>query len=156
MESSSPSKSVRNMAVRVKVRIKPLKGGRGEFESSALVNSGFETEGAEIAMPPDAAREIELWPDLPQEATVEQYSSAGGGKVNVHLVEECLEVQVITEDKRSDPTIADMIVLEGEDEILIGDKLTSKQGIVIEDPGEGIWRFKDERKERNTESAEYW
>lgn len=45
-----------------------------------------------------------------------------------------------------------------ENEVLISDRLASKLKISIEDPAEGIWRFRDEplTKKRLSEKPKYW
>ncbi len=45
-----------------------------------------------------------------------------------------------------------------ESEVLISDSLAEKLRIVIESPGKGLWRFKDERpgKTRTSEKPQYW
>lgn len=58
---------------------------------------------------------------------------------------------MITKDRTTEPTQTSAVIMEGEREILISDKLTSSQGVVIEDVGEGVWRFKNEEGTRKTE-----
>lgn len=63
------------MGVRVRVRIE---SPRGSIETSALVNTGFETPNPQILLPVKAAEKLELWPILPKEATPEIYDTADG------------------------------------------------------------------------------
>ena len=58
------------------------------------------------------------------------------------------EVEVLAEGRSSQPVRCDLVVSEGEDELIISDKLASKLGIVIIDPGEGVWCFRDELGKR--------
>lgn len=145
------------MAVRIKLELKSQKGKKkgAKVESSALINSGFETEAPEIVLPITVAQRLGLWPELPGGTTVEKYEVAGGGKFDCYLIEDAVGVRVITEDKATDP-IATSAVLMQEREILISDKLTSRHHIVIEDLGEGLWRFRSEEKIRKSEAPEYW
>lgn len=47
------------MGVRVSLK---LRVGRREVTLSALVNSGFESDSPDIAIPVNTARELGLWP----------------------------------------------------------------------------------------------
>ena len=86
------------MVVRVRVRLKALKGRVGEvLESVAVLNAGYESEGAEAIIPVRVAERLGLWPSLPEGARVETYEVAGGIKVRIYFIEDCLEVQVVTE-----------------------------------------------------------
>ena len=48
------------------------------------------------------------------------------------------------------------IIIEGEREVLMSDKLISSLGIVIEDAGKGLWRFKGENKIRKSSPRKIW
>ena len=52
--------------------------------------------------------------------------------------------------------IADAVISHTEVEVLISDKLADELMIVIERPGEGIWRFRDENILRKSEKPEIW
>ena len=47
------------MACRVRVK---LKRGSRVIETSALVNSGFETDAPDIVIPVELAKRLSLWP----------------------------------------------------------------------------------------------
>ncbi|MEM2372641.1 MAG: hypothetical protein QW291_08995, partial [Thermofilaceae archaeon] len=127
------------MVVRVRVRLKALKGRRGEVvESVAVANAGYESEGPEV-IPVRVAERLGLWPKLPEGTEVQAYEVAGELKVRSYVIEDCLEVQVVAEDAASDPVRA--AVMEGESEILMSDASISAHRIVIEDPKRGLWRF---------------
>jgi hypothetical protein len=51
--------------------------------------------------------------------------------------------------------IADAVISHTEVEVLISDKLADELMIVIERPGEGIWRFRDENILRKSENLRY-
>jgi len=52
--------------------------------------------------------------------------------------------------------IANAVISHTEVEVLISDKLADELMIVIERPGEGIWRFRDENILRKSEKPEIW
>lgn len=136
--------------VRVKVRLKALKRGKGKtIEDTALLNAGYESKNLERVIPVNIAEKLGLRPKLPEGTEVEDYEVVCGTKIRIHYIEDCLETQVITEDKNSEPVEAPAVILEGEKEILASDKWISAQKIVLEDVGKGIWRFRGEEKRRS-------
>jgi len=139
------------MGVRVKLRIRSKER---EMETSALVNTGFESDLPEVLLPFRAAELLGLWPP-PAESRTETYVSASGYMRVVRLQGAC-RVSVITEDRVSEEVSADAIISEVTDEVLLNDKLTGKLKIVIEDPGEGVWRFRDENIFRRSERPCTW
>ncbi len=143
------------MAVRVKLRIRVLSKGK-ELVSSALVNTGFETEKPQLLLPVKAAEELGLWPP-PREARVVVMGTAGG-PARQYLVEDVLESRVFVEEVNTDSVVCDAVISDIEQEILINDKLGEALGIVIEKMGSGEWRIeKDpEKRKRKTESPKYW
>jgi len=139
------------------VRLKALKGRVGEvLESVAVLNAGYESEGAEAIIPVRVAERLGLWPSLPEGARVETYEVAGGIKVRIYFIEDCLEVQVVTEDRASDPVKTAAVIMEGQNEILLSDASISLHRIVLEDSKEGTWRFRGEEKLRKSEKPQYW
>ncbi|MEM1909644.1 MAG: hypothetical protein QXT79_09755 [Thermofilaceae archaeon] len=51
------------LVVRVRVRLKALKGRRGEVvESVAVANAGYESESTEVVIPVRVAERLGLWP----------------------------------------------------------------------------------------------
>jgi hypothetical protein len=142
------------MAVRIKIKLKPRKGKGNELEVNALINSGFETEEPEIVLPIKLAQRLGLWPEL-RGGTIETYEVAGGERFDFYFIKDCVEVRVVTKNRISDPILSNAAIAK-EKEILISDKLASAQKIVIEDVGEGLWRFRDEDELRKSEIPEYW
>ena len=61
------------MAVRVK-----LKTGKGQVVTSALANTGFETEEPEVVLPLKVAELLGIYPSPPPGSTLEEYSAVGG------------------------------------------------------------------------------
>jgi len=132
------------MAVRVKVRVR---SGGNEIIGYALVNSGYETDSPELLVPSEMAEALGVYPNV-KEAVVERYRAVGGSEVRMLRLREAGEVEVLAEGRSSQPVRCDLVVSEGEDELIISDKLASKLGIVIIDPGEGVWCFRDELGKR--------
>ena len=66
------------MVVRVKIRLKALKGKKGKMvDTIALLNAGFESEEPEIVIPIRVAERLGLWPKLPEDTEIESYEVAG-------------------------------------------------------------------------------
>ncbi len=136
------------MGVRVRVRIESR---GGSLETAALVNTGFEAPTPQILLPVKAAERLGLWPP-PEGATLEVYDTAGG-PTRVYRVENAVRVEVVG---RGQKVLADAVVSQAEVEVLISDRLAEELMIAIERPGEGVWRFRDERIERRSEKPEIW
>jgi len=135
------------MPVRVKLRLKPLLGSRAGhvLEAPALVNSGYEADAPEILLPLRLAEELGLWP--PERLDIAHvHTPTGPGRL--YLLGEALEVQVVVADRETRAVRAHVVVSEHEREVLLSDYLTSSLGIAIEDPREGLWRFRDEPLDR--------
>jgi len=143
------------VAVRVRLKIESV--DHKMLEAAALVNTGFETEKPQLLLPVKAAEKLDLWPNLPPEARVEIYDTAGG-PTRVYLMPEKAKATVLTEDRESRGIISDIVISHTEVEVLVGDKLAGKMQIVIEDPGEGIWRFRDDPQDRKrrSQTVERW
>jgi len=138
------------VGVRIRVNIQSQKAS---VEVSALVNTGFETPNPQILIPVKIAEKLGLWPDLPKEAVQEIYDTAGG-PTRVYRVRDALRVKVV--GREDIEVLADAVISPIEVEVLISDKLTDELMIVIERPGEGLWRFRDESIERKSERPEIW
>lgn len=138
------------MAVRVRLRVR---GSRVEVITSALVNSGFESDDPEMIIPPSLAETLEV-----SGIDVAEYRVAGGGGTSGVRVGEKLKVKLVLEDRVADEVEAVGTILPGEDEVIISDKLASKLKIVILDPYEGLWCLKDElgRKVRKSVNIQIW
>jgi len=143
------------VAVRVRSRIKLLDGRM--LEATALVNTGFETEKPQLLLPVKAAEKLGLWPNLPPETRVEIYDTAGG-PMRTYVISDAAEVNILTEDRESMTISSDICISHTEVEILISDMLAGRLRIVLEDPGEGIWRFRDDtpNKKRVSEAPQRW
>jgi hypothetical protein len=137
------------MAVRIKLRLRYCDK---VLETPALVNTGFETPNPQILLPVKVAERLSLWPELPRDTLVEIYDTAGG-PVRVYRVRNAVNVEI---PEKGISVIADAVISHTEVEVLISDKLADELMIVIERPGEGIWRFRDENILRKSEKPEIW
>ncbi|ACB40629.1 hypothetical protein [Pyrobaculum neutrophilum] len=133
------------MALRVRIR---LRAGRREVETSALVNTGFESSAPDVAVPVEVARRLGLWP--PKSARVVS-ADTGGGEVEMVYIEAGAEIEV--EGRRASVNI---LVNPYIDEVLISDFLAGELGIVILDAKRGHWRFKDEEALRSSVEPQRW
>jgi len=142
------------VAVRVRLGIKIADAA---LEAAALINTGFETQKPQLLLPVKAAEKLGLWPNLPLKSKVEIYDTAGG-PMRVYAIPNIAETSLLTEDRENMKTVSDVVISHTEVEILVSDKLAGSLRIVIEDPGEGVWRFKDDPtdKKRMSETPEYW
>ena len=140
------------MAVRVRLRIR--KGGR-EVATSALVNTGFEADEPQLIVPLPLAEELQL---LSGGASIEDFSTAGGGLISGYRVEEPVEVELALEDRELPAIRAPITVLPREAEVIMSDKLASDLGVVVLDPWRGIWCLRDElgTRERPSAPVEEW
>jgi hypothetical protein len=142
------------LAVRVRLRIRAKNGE--ETRTSALVNSGFETEKPQLLIPLRLAREIGLWPP-PPDSRIEEFETAGGPTRN-YVIRDALEVSVETEDRDVGPVTCDAVISNLEFEVLINDKLGGELKIVLLDLGRGKWKFSDDPWDRMRDSSppQFW
>ena len=140
------------MAVRVRLRIR--KGGR-EVTTSALVSTGFEADEPQLIVPLPLAEELQL---LSGGASIEDFSTAGGGLISGYRIEEPVEVELVLEDRKLPAIRAPITVLPRETEVIMSDRLASDLGIVVLDPWRGVWCLRDElgTKERPSTPVEEW
>ncbi|MEM2921976.1 MAG: hypothetical protein QXF26_06640 [Candidatus Bathyarchaeia archaeon] len=144
------------MAVRVKLRLK-VKGFKEAYDAIALVNSGYEATTPQLLIPRRLAEELKIWPNMLSKAKVVAYGTAGG-TVRNYFMPGILEVSIIEEDVKPNVIMADVVISEIEEEVLISDKLAGKLGIVLEDIGEGLYALREdpERKLRKSYPPQYW
>ncbi len=129
------------MPVRVRMRLRSLLNNR-VIETSALVNSGFTTERPQLLVPRKLAEELGLWPPPPSALLVEL--ATAGGPIRNYLVYNAVEVQVVEPDRCSKTVVADAIISNVEEEVLVNDVLGEELGIVILGLASGRWRFADD------------
>ena len=137
------------MAVRVKVNIK---FGKSEVQTTALANSGYEGDEAEVVIPIGLAKKYSLLKKNLPEVT---YITAGG-KAKFYRFSHPISLMVITEDKKSEIKECKAVISPQEDEVIINDIALGKLKIVILNAGERIWKFSDDRKVRHSENKQTW
>jgi len=86
---------LRNVAVRLRIRIKSRSTGR-ELRATALLKSGFETVKPQLLVPIKVAEVLGLWPSMPRNYVVKEYITAGGPARMYVLLDE-VEVSVDVE-----------------------------------------------------------
>ena len=129
------------MAIRLRLRL--TREGKS-VEVTALVNSGYETLEPEVLAPPDVARSLSLYPQLPQGALVREYRLADGSTSKLIKIPKAISVYAVEEDRAVGPVESSLVIAERAEEVLISDKLAGRLGIVALDFGEGLWCFRDE------------
>ena len=140
------------MAVRVRLRIK---GTNKEVVTSTLINSGFEAEEPQLVIPLSLAETLGI---TSVEISIEDFRTAGGGRVSGYRVESPTEVELVLDDKPPVKTIAYITILPGETEAMMSDRLASELGITILDLWEGYWCLRDElgTQQRPSTPPEEW
>ncbi len=136
------------MGVRVRVAIRH---GSSTVTTTALVNSGYESEEAEVHIPLALARRLGL---SLERLRAERYRAVGH-EVSAYVLGR-VEVRVITEDRQSEWVRARAVSVPGEMEVLLGDAIIEELGIEIVKPRSGLWRFAGEEGVRGSEEPEYW
>ncbi|KPV62264.1 MAG: hypothetical protein AOA65_1961 [Candidatus Bathyarchaeota archaeon BA1] len=93
------------LVVRVRVRLKPVKGRlHASIETAAIANAGYESDVPEVVIPELLAERLGLFPELPSGTRIEAYQTAGG-EVRVHYIPDALETSVLTEDRVEGPVL---------------------------------------------------
>ncbi len=142
------------MVVRVKVELLNPRTGM-KVRTSALVNSAFESgEIPEINVPLPLAGNLGY---TLTGAKKIKYEVAGGGQVTTYVLGE-IGVKVVVEDRSTSYVKARAVAIEGEEEVILSDKLIQELKIVVVEPASGKWVFRDEPLDRLRESAlrEVW
>lgn len=131
------------MVLRLSVRV--CCGGQC-IEGLGIANSGFAGKDPEIVMPQELV--ARLVSGSPNVILVERVL-ADGSRVLLPRLVHPLDVYLVTEDRVEGPIKTHVYITRGRF-ILLNDALLSRLRIVILDPFEGIWCFKDEigKKER--------
>jgi len=134
------------MVVRVKVQVKK---DDVVIETSAIANSGYETDVPEIRIPLTLARELGF--DL-RGLTSTRYRVVEGFTSTL-IIGEVL-VRLVTEDKITSWVSAKTVSVPEEYEVILSDKLLDILGIEIVKAGEGLWRFHGEPIDRIRRSVQ--
>ncbi len=136
------------MGVRVHVEIKY--DGR-IIETSALVNSGYESDEPELHIPLALARILGF---KLENLKGERYKVVGS-EVTTYVLGE-VWVRVKAKDKVTEWIKAKAVSVPGEYEVILSDALTEQLGIEIIKPRTGLWRLSGELKVRESVKAKYW
>lgn len=140
------------MAVRVKIEIDV---GENSTTVSGKLNTGYTPNEIALVLPLLVAEQLGIWPNLPKNVEEITYGVAGGGKIKVYRIQKCGNIRLLAKEDVIVKNCS-IVISEGEDEILISDKLISALGIVIEDAGKGLWRLRGETEIRESEQPEFF
>ena len=127
----------------LKLRVKISYKGKC-IESIGIVNSGFAGREPEITLPETLAKE--LLGETPSLILIDKIL-ADGTRTLLPKTKESLDLYVVTEDRVEGPIKVKAFIVRSR-AILINDSATSALHIVIIDPKEGIWCFRDELGKR--------
>lgn len=143
------------MAVRIPLRLRSVSSPGTALRSTAVVNTGFETDRPEVLLPSPCAEALGLYPQPPAGARVERYDTAGGSATFWRIPD---ALRVAIEDAEASPIPADALVSELDRELLLNDVLAGDLGIVILNPRTGDWRRNSDPAHhvRPTERRQLW
>ena len=141
------------MVVRVKLR---LKYQNREVQTSAKVNSAFESEDPEIILPIKLAEKLGIWPNLPEGTELGSYGTAGGWEAPAYRTPKVLEAVVIEKDRSSRVVMLRAAIMRGEREVILSDKASDEFGIELVKAGAGLWRFSGETITRKSQKPKFW
>ena len=144
------------VAVRVRLRVRSRLSGKA-VETIALINSGFETLKPQSIIPMKLAEVLGLWPSLPKNSYIKEYGTAAGS-IKMYVAPDVLEVCIVVDGHCISIATSDAVISLIEEEVLIGDKLAGKLGIMVYDFAEGIWKLKTDPQDkiRGSEPPQYW
>jgi hypothetical protein len=142
------------MGVRVRVRIVI---GDKVIETTALVNSGFETETPQLLVPHKFILSNNIDLNILEKPRIQEYDTAGG-PIIMYIYPEACTINVIEEDRASKNVKADLVISPIEKEVLMSDALTEELEIIIMSPKRGLWKFADDpqNKIRQSHKPKYW
>jgi len=123
--------------VRVRVRLESPATRRSTI-IRVLVNSGAESERPLVAVTPDVAEELGLWP--PREAQLAEAELAVGAS-EVYVIPQSVRMTLLSDEgEELSQVVADLAVQEGLWEPLITDAAIDALGIQVVKFKEGLWR----------------
>ena len=129
------------LKLRLRVRRKDQKISR---DIEAIANSGFSGTKPQLLIPRSIA-EVFKFREMTEPKIVNK-RTADGRIVSFISYGEAAYVRVITEDMKSPEVLVDVLV--GSPIALMNDALISALKVVIVDPKDGIWCFRDELGKR--------
>jgi len=119
------------------------------IEGLGIANSGFAGREPEIALPQELVRE--LIGEEPNVILVERVL-ADGSRALLPRLSNPFKAYLVTEDRVEGPVKSYAYITKGRF-ILLNDALLSRLRVVIIDPFEGIWCFRDELGKRERRGA---
>lgn len=147
------------MALRIRIRLESLKGeGRRivPLETSAVVNSGFETDQAELVLPVRVAERLGMWPIPPPGAQSATYEAVTGDFTAYRIPKAC-KAAVLLEGQVMAEAVADVVIIPTEREVILSDAIAAALGIAILQLKPGLWRFVHEKDaSRPSEPPDVW
>ncbi|RLF23444.1 MAG: hypothetical protein DRN15_06380 [Thermoprotei archaeon] len=139
------------MRVRVKVRI--IASG-SQVTTSALVNSGFESEEPDICIPMEVARLLRLWPRREVESVG---TFTAGGEVAVHILGSG-RLQLLVDSEVKSEIVCNLMMNPYVDEVLLSDYVIDELGIIVVSFRRGLWRHVSDEPSivRSSAEPEHW
>jgi len=126
------------MTVWLKIRIR---SGSNEAVTCAMANTGFEGLGADIMLPMDLAKRLELW--LPKNADIYAVRTASG-VAPIYRLRGYIEAEVMVNDRSIVPVKLMPITSDAMEYVLLSNKALTALGVVIISADEGLWCLRDE------------
>jgi hypothetical protein len=102
-----------------------------------MANTGFEGLGADIMLPMDLAKRLELWP--PKNADIYAVRTASG-VAPIYRLRDYVEVKVMVNDRSIVPVKLTPIVSDAVEYVLLSNKALTALGVVIISADEGLLR----------------
>ncbi len=136
------------MGVRVEVIVRY---GSNEVLTSALANSGYESEKPEVLIPIALARKLGI---KLEGVSSERYRTVGTEVSTLVLGD--IEVCLVVNHKVSKCVKARAVTVFNEYEVLLSDALIEELGIEIVRPRSGEWRLRGEDILRKSAKPQYW
>ena len=130
-----------------------IESKKRKVETSALVNSGFESDVPLTVLPSRLAEKLGFRAEGLEE---EGYLGPGGVAIIFYPLREKLRISVLTGDKIGGPVSTEASISLGEKEVMLSDAVSSELKISILDLKRGVWRFSDEEISRESVKKEEW
>jgi hypothetical protein len=138
------------MGVRVKIEIK---AGKNVIQSSAVLNTGFESDAPEVLIPFKIAEALGLHQ---KPKTQRLYQTADMSPITLFCVPRGTKIRVVAEGKKTRYAPCVSVISERQNEILLSDKVIETFKIEIINAKKGLWRFRGEKKIRYSPVPQYW
>ncbi|RLE48049.1 MAG: hypothetical protein DRJ31_07955 [Candidatus Methanomethylicota archaeon] len=139
------------MGVRVKVKITV---DDKSIVTSALINSGFESETPDICIPIELARQLKLWPSEKVEPIE---TNTAGGQATVYAIGKA-KLQLLANSETKAEINCNLVMNPHIDEVLLSDYVTDELGITVISFKKGLWRHTTDPQHitRTSTNPEHW